>query len=193
MSDSKIKLEQQSNPCGSFTKTIYEVTSHRNEIRSLSEVVVKEIETMGVESNFHQLELVLLEALTNALLYGNLEVPSKVRDTEGEDIFWQLVEERERDSNFGSRRIVLEVDCIREELRIKIRDEGAGFDWQNYLKSIDKGDVERYHDRGILLIQSYVDELDWNDKGNEITFSIGLGPKSIARREQENGAHTQED
>jgi anti-sigma regulatory factor (Ser/Thr protein kinase) len=148
---------------------------------------------MGVESNFHQLELVLLEALTNALLYGNLEVPSKVRDTKGEEIFWQLVEEREKDSNFGSRKIVLEVDCIGEQLRFKVKDEGAGFDWRNYLKSIDEGDLERVHDRGILLIQSYVDALHWNDRGNEVTFSIELGSKSIARRELENGAHTTED
>ena len=192
MRDSTTEREQQRNPCGKLKKTVYEVMSHRNEIRCLSEVVIKEIETMGVEANFQQLELVLLEALTNALLYGNLAVSSQVRDTEGEDTFWQLVEERETDSKFGSRKIVLEVDCIGGELRFKIRDQGAGFDWRSYPKSTDTRDEESCHDRGILLIQNYVDALVWNDKGNEITFSIRLARKPIDRRKRENGAHTQE-
>ena len=182
MTDLSTNLDKQKNPCGKFAKVFYEIPSHRNEIKNLSEIAIKAIEKQGVETDFHQLELVLLEALTNALLYGNLEVPSKVRDTEGEDIFWQLVDEREKDSNFSSRKIVLEIDCVGDELKFKIRDEGGGFDWRNYLKSIDSGPDERFHDRGILLIQNYVDELEWNDKGNEMAFVIKLGPKPIDRR-----------
>jgi anti-sigma regulatory factor (Ser/Thr protein kinase) len=105
-----------------------------------------------------------------------------VRDTEGEDIFWQLVDEREKDSSFSSRNILLEIDCIGEELEFKIRDEGGGFDWRNYEQTIDIGNVEGYHERGILLIRNYVDRLRWNEKGNEMAFVIKLGPKAIDRR-----------
>ena len=193
MTNLKTKPDKQKKPCGSFEKTVFEVLSHRDEVRNLSELAIKRIQKMGVETNLHQLELVLLEALTNALLYGNLEVSSKMRDTEGEDSFWQMVDEREKDSNFGSRKIVLQIDCIGNGLEFKVRDGGSGFDWRNYLKTIDMGNAERVHDRGILLIRSYVDELKWNDKGNEITFTISLGSKSASRREQENGGYTQQD
>ncbi len=193
MTNLRTKPDKQKKPCGSFEKTVYEVLSRRDEVRNLSELVIKRIQNMGVETNLHQLELVLLEALTNALLYGNLEVSSKVRDTEGEDFFWQMVDEREKDSNFSSRKIVLQIDCIGDELGFAVRDGGDGFDWRNYLKSIDLGNAEKVHDRGILLIRNYVDELKWNDKGNEITFTIRVGPKSASRREQENGGYTQQD
>ena len=182
MSDLNTKTDKRNNPCGNFKRVVYEVPSHRNEVKNISEIAIKTVEKEGVETDFHQLELVLLEAMTNGLLYGNLEVPSKVRDTEGEDVFWQLVDEREKDSNFSSRKIVLEIDCSGEELEFKIRDEGGGFDWRNYLKSIDTGPDERFHDRGILLIQNYVDQLRWNDRGNEMTFVLKLGPKAIDRR-----------
>jgi anti-sigma regulatory factor (Ser/Thr protein kinase) len=178
MNDLSTKPDKQKNPCGTFTKIVYEVPSHRNEITNLSKVAIERIEKLGVETDFHQLELVLLEALTNALLYGNLEVPSKVRDTEGEDVFWQLVDEREKDSNFSSRNILLEIDCAGKELRFTVTDRGDGFDWRKCLKSMDMIDPERLHNRGVFLIQSFVDTLMWNEKGNEIMFSIKVGLKS---------------
>ena len=119
-------------------------------------------------------ELMLLEALTNALLYGNFQISSKTRNDQGEDFFWQLVEEREKDPNFFTRKIVLETDCVEDKLRFTVRDGGEGFDWRNYLESIDTGQTESFHDRGILLIQNYADELTWNNKGNEISFAIKL-------------------
>lgn len=167
-------LNRQRNPCGNMEKTVYEIPSNRNAIKEFSEKATKTVESTGADIDLHQLELMLLEALTNALLYGNFQISSKRRDEQGEDFFWQLVEEREKDAEFSARTIVLETNCVKDELSFTVRDQGAGFDWRNYLESVDTGKTERFHDRGILLIQNYADELSWNDKGNEITFTIKL-------------------
>jgi anti-sigma regulatory factor (Ser/Thr protein kinase) len=162
------------SPCENMAKTVYEIPSNRNAIKEFSEKATRKVENAGVDIDFHHLELILLEALTNALLYGNFQISSKTRDDQGEDFFWQLVDEREKDANFFTRKIVLEADCVEDELRFTVRDEGEGFDWQNYLESIGTDKTERFHDRGILLIQNYADELTWNAKGNEITFAVKL-------------------
>lgn len=193
MSSPQAKSNKEKNRCDNFVKTVYEVSSNRIEIENLSEIAVSTVEKIGVMTDFHHLRLVLMEALTNALLYGNLEITSGIREAKGEDFFWQLVGEREKDVNFFTRKIVLQIECVEDELRFTVRDEGEGFDWRNYLESINTGDKEMFHARGIFLIQNYADELRWNDKGNEIMFTIKLGPQSLGRREQENGAKTGKD
>jgi anti-sigma regulatory factor (Ser/Thr protein kinase) len=157
-----------------MAKTVYEIPSNRNAIKEFSERATNTVEKAGLDIDFAQLELILLEALTNALLYGNFQIPSKIRDDQGEDLFWQLVEEREKDEGFSARKIVLEAKCVEDELRFTVRDEGEGFDWRNCLESMDTEQTERFHSRGILLIQNYTDELTWNDKGNEVAFALKL-------------------
>ena len=88
--------------------------------KEFSEKATKTVENAGVDIDFHQLELILLEALTNALLYGNFQISSKTRDDQGEDFFWQLVEEREKDAHFFTRKIVLETDCVEDELSFTV-------------------------------------------------------------------------
>jgi anti-sigma regulatory factor (Ser/Thr protein kinase) len=174
MARSRNNPDRKRGPCENMAKTIYEIPSNRKAIKEFSEKATKAVENARVDIDLHQLELILLEALTNALLYGNFQISSKTRDDQGEDFFWQLVEEREKDADFSARKIVLETDCVEDELRFTVSDEGQGFDWRSYLESIDTGKTERYHDRGILLIQNYADELTWNDKGNEINFVIKI-------------------
>lgn len=174
MTSPRTNPTRKRNPCENIVKTAYEIPSNRNAIKEFSEKATKTVENAGVDIDFHQLELILLEALTNALLYGNFQISSETRDDQGEDFFWQLVEEREKDAHFFTRKIVLETDCVEDQLSFTVRDQGEGFDWRNYLESMHTGKTERFHDRGILLIQNYADELTWNDKGNEITFAIKL-------------------
>jgi anti-sigma regulatory factor (Ser/Thr protein kinase) len=168
------KTDPNKNPCQGVAHRVYEIPSNRQAIKEFSEKASEAIEKAGVVIDFHLLELILLEALTNALLYGNFQIPSKTRDHQGEDFFWQLVDEREKAEEFSRRTIVLETDCVEDELKFTVRDEGDGFDWRDYMRSKDRGQTERFHDRGILLIQNYSDELTWNDKGNQLTFTIKL-------------------
>jgi serine/threonine-protein kinase RsbW len=178
MGSSTAKPNRQKNACKNFVKITYEVPSHRKAVKNLSEMAVKTLGKMEVETNFHHLELVLIEALTNALLYGNLGVPSQIRDTHGEDSFWKLVDEREKDPDFNSKKIVLRIECTQDEIRYTIGDEGDGFDWQEYMKSTDLEDTEECHNRGIFLIKNCVDTLCWSEKGNEMTFTMKLSPKA---------------
>ena len=57
-----------------------------------------------------------------------------------------------------------------ELLRFVIRDEGPGFNHKKVLDPTAAENLERIGGRGLLLIRSFMDEISYNDRGNEITL-----------------------
>ena len=159
------------------------VRSNRKAIGRLRQVALDTVKTMGVEVNHQQLELVLNEALTNALIYGNLKIPGDLREAEGDDLFWEMVEQREQEESFNTKEIDLRMECLEDRLVLTVRDEGDGFDWKGLVSSMDRAsdetagpDALASHGRGLLILRSYVDDLQWNEKGNEVSFAMKFSP-----------------
>ncbi|MBJ44720.1 MAG: hypothetical protein CMJ80_15840 [Planctomycetaceae bacterium] len=51
-----------------------------------------------------------------------------------------------------------------------IRDGGEGFDVSSIPSSGDAEAIESEGGRGLVLIQNFMDEVRFNDRGNEITL-----------------------
>lgn len=109
------------------------------------------------------------EALINACYHGNLELSSAVRDQD-DDLFRQLVCERARQSPFAQRRITVQFHCDSRSFQCTIRDEGSGFDPDSLPDPFSKESVARPSGRGLTLIRAFMDEVRFNDLGNEITL-----------------------
>ena len=116
----------------------------------------------------NRFNLCLHEALTNALVHGNLEVPSSVKE-ESWAKFNDLVEARESEPQFSERTVLLNYFATDQQLVFEIEDEGTGFDIS---KLPDPGEPASmlFSGRGILLIRMFMDEVNWNTKGNKITM-----------------------
>lgn len=112
----------------------------------------------------------LSEALTNAINHGNLELDSDLRQ-EDERIYHALGEKRRVEFPYKDRRTYIAVTMTDEDLDFRIRDEGPGFDTAKVLAKLECPDLDRVGGRGILLIQSFMDTLSFNETGNEIRFS----------------------
>lgn len=105
----------------------------------------------------------LQEALTNAVLHGNFEIPALIKE-DSWDQFEQLVLEREANSQYANRKVVFSYVLNNQQLAIKIQDEGKGF---NHQAAAFKDSKKRlYSGRGILMIHHYMDEVSWNEPGN---------------------------
>lgn len=50
-----------------------------------------------------------------------------------------------------------------------IRDEGDGFDASVIPDPTDPANLERSYGRGQLLMQTFMDEVKYNDAGNQVT------------------------
>jgi hypothetical protein len=107
------------------------------------------------------------EALLNGMIHGNLELEGQIRD-EGFARFHARVEKRRRESPYKHRRLRIETRMTHAEATISIRDEGAGFDTSMVPDPLAPENQWRSSGRGLLLIRKFLDEVSFNEKGNEI-------------------------
>jgi CheY-like chemotaxis protein len=94
------------------------------------------------ENGLIRVAVCLREALSNAIVHGNLEIDSTLRET----------------------------NEAQDEAKYIIRDEGPGFDWNQLPDPTDPANLERVSGRGMLLIRTFMDEVLHNKSGNEITL-----------------------
>ncbi|MDP6720379.1 MAG: response regulator, partial [Pirellulaceae bacterium] len=68
------------------------------------------------------------EALRNAMIHGNLEVSSDLREIDNGRPYADLIRQRRDESPYRERRVHISLRASREEAIFVIRDEGPGFD-----------------------------------------------------------------
>ena len=111
--------------------------------------------------------LCLHEALVNAVIHGNLEIPSTIKD-QSLEAFEKLIQERESLPEFADRPVVIRCQITPERIKFEIEDQGSGFDL-NRMKHLSPTEMLPTG-RGILIITSLMDEVSWNETGNCITM-----------------------
>ena len=111
----------------------------------------------------------LNEALVNAMEHGNLEIGSHRRAEDDED-FRHLIDQRQLQPPYGNRRIYVDASLTPAGAAIVIRDEGCGFDASDLPDPDDAANVVQDTGRGILLMRTFMDEVTYNDSGNEVTL-----------------------
>jgi serine/threonine-protein kinase RsbW len=90
----------------------------------------------------------LTEALSNAMLYGNADDPSK--------------------------RVLVEVSMLEGRLQATVKDQGAGFDPTAVPDPTTPENLTKACGRGLFLMRELLDEVSYNDRGNEVTLVLRL-------------------
>lgn len=112
----------------------------------------------------------LEEALTNALLHGNLRIDLHDRNADAAEHLDAVIEERRNRSEFKDRRIFLDATLTPEEAKFVIRDQGEGFSLDDLPDPTDPANLEKPNGRGVQLMRLIMDEVRYNDAGNELTL-----------------------
>ncbi|MBR4322491.1 cyclic nucleotide-binding domain-containing protein [Treponema sp.] len=119
------------------------------------------------------LQMTFSELVTNALEHGNLEIDYDTKTdwlSKGGNMI-KLIQHKAQDPRFAKRKIKITYNIGRTSSKFTIADEGKGFDWKASLEK-SSGDYDMLHGRGISLSKSVVQSLTYNEKGNEVTFTI---------------------
>ncbi len=90
----------------------------------------------------------LTEALANAMLYGNAHDPSK--------------------------RVRVEVTLENGRLEARVTDEGSGFDPSTIPDPTEPENILKSGGRGLFLMRQMLDEVSYNDEGNQVTLVLRL-------------------
>lgn len=125
------------------------------------------------DDQLHDIKICLYEALVNAIEHGNLgisgEEKSRILES-GSQPWRQFLLARISSPEFSGRKIRIGIVINDEEFRIRIHDEGEGFDYEARVED------ERFEEqflssgRGLLLIQNLMDGVEFEDGGRCITI-----------------------
>ena len=90
----------------------------------------------------------LTEALSNAMLYGNSHDPSK--------------------------RVLLEIAFQLGCIQARVTDQGSGFDPRAVPDPTEPENLTKPCGRGLFLMRQLMDEVWYNDQGNQVTLVLKL-------------------
>ena len=122
-----------------------------------------------VEGDLVQVGTALTEALVNAMDHGNLELDPKLRDQDG-DTYYNESERRRKMSPYQERCVFGTSMVTRTEAVFTVRDEGPGFDPSTLPDPTDPENLALPHGRGLMLIRTFMDNVSFNEAGNELTM-----------------------
>lgn len=109
------------------------------------------------------------EALKNAYLHGNLAIGGGDPRPRREE-YAAIAAQRVYADPYRDRRVQLQAEISRDSATFVIRDEGDGFDPTPWLQTGALSDQDESATRGISLMRTIMDEVRYNDAGNEVTL-----------------------
>lgn len=117
-----------------------------------------------------RLELVLDEALANAVYHGSLEVCPQTWSQAKPTELKQMLAKRLDEQPYSDRQVCVGLCVTQSELRITVTDEGPGFEIARTAAVDDDEAVHRKSGRGLLLMQAFADSVEFNETGNSVTL-----------------------
>ena len=121
----------------------FTIQSDYSEAREVQKSILDEVARQDYDGNTaFAIKLALEEALINAVKHGN-----------------------KLDS---SKKVHVEASVTTSQTEIVIEDEGAGFDRDCVPDPTANENLEKCSGRGILLIEAYMDSVEWTNKGRRL-------------------------
>jgi serine/threonine-protein kinase RsbW len=125
------------------------IESDRSEILKIEKLLSKLNEEFDLEmEKFVNFQIAVSEALINAIVHGNQEDKNK--------------------------KVFCDLQYAGKQMKVKIRDEGEGFDFNKVPDPTSDENILKEHGRGIFIIRSLVDDCKCiaSDKGTEIILTV---------------------
>lgn len=113
-----------------------------------------------------KLGIALEAALGNAMVRGNLEMSCEEFPVGTPEI----MNERAEQETYAGRRVYFRASIAPDEATFVIRDDGPGFDPSTIVKAKSSEAMTTGTGRGLVLMNSFMDEVTFNDQGNEVTL-----------------------
>lgn len=146
-----------------------EIGNERSQVPTIVGLLTEQAGRLGWLSDEDRIRarIALEEAILNAIIHGNLEVSSTLRERE-DDAFEQAIAERRGDPRYGRRRVILRMEGNGKRIRWVIRDEGPGFDVSKVPDPCSSDRIHLASGRGMLLMRSFMDRVTYNSWGNQV-------------------------
>lgn len=123
----------------------FTIPSDFSQSREVQQQIMAEIEKLGYcDAARFAIKLALEEAVVNAIKHGN-----KFDET---------------------KRVFVSAEISRQQARITVEDQGPGFDRTCVPDPRCDENLEKCSGRGILLIEAYMNQVEWSNRGRRISM-----------------------
>ncbi len=125
------------------------------------------------QATAQRLVIAFTEAVTNAIIHGNYELSSELKE-EGGKAYIDALEDRKADADYVERIVDIRVDYQPDRCIWTVTDQGNGFDVEDILKKLESDDPDTIlaSGRGIAIMQAFVNEVSWDQGGRQIRLAI---------------------
>jgi CheY-like chemotaxis protein/anti-sigma regulatory factor (Ser/Thr protein kinase) len=134
-----------------------------------------------------RIRMTLEEAFLNALYHGNLRLDRKLREVDL-NRYHDMAQSRATQYPYSSRRIHVRHRMQRNESTWEIHDEGPGFYFARYLEADEASALNRAYGRGIVLMRTVMDEVEFSDGGRAVKLTVRNDPDRPATTETPSAA-----
>lgn len=108
-------------------------------------------------------------AIINAMVHGNLELGAELNEAD-EASYQALTTRRSQESPYKDRRVYLSATMTPSRAVYVIRDDGPGLAMRTLSSRGEPANLDEPAERGLLLMRTLMDEVSFNDGGNEVTL-----------------------
>ncbi len=177
LSAARISGQEHSPITLRFDAGRYQITlpSVRNLLNLISLYLTQAIAACLADDAQGRFNTALNEALQNALIHGNLEITSRLRDEGQWDAYEALINQRLEQHEYVQRTIRIEALCDPQSVTVTVEDDGPGFDPAQLPDPREEDALLRASGRGISMIRFAMDEVHWNARGNRIAMTKHVG------------------
>lgn len=136
-----------------FFKDCKIIDSNLNNVKKIVLWLTNELQNLKLDKEtIVDIQLALLESITNAIIHGNKD---------------------------NSKKVQIRFSLNDNEIKIIVKDEGLGFDYNNIPDPTKDDKLLCNNGRGIFLIKCVMDHVRWNKLGNQITMIKKINKKRL--------------
>jgi PAS domain-containing protein len=126
------------------------------------------------QQEYTSLRVGLREVIVNAIEHGNLAISFEEKSSAMDaGHYEELFVARQHDERYAARRVSISYVLTPQKVIYRIEDEGNGFDFAAMIARINEREAAgefMVHGRGLQMIRSIFDEIEYSGKGNIVTL-----------------------
>ncbi|MDB2687257.1 response regulator [Mariniblastus sp.] len=155
--------------CTTKTDFEFELPNDPSLIEPLIDLVRQVAVSQGFvpQNNRVQMAVALEQAIVNAMVRGNLELSQDEMPV----INPEMVAQRIGEEPYSGRTVYFRSLVTREKAEFTLRDQGAGFAWESIPDAHHPDSFREGAGKGLVLIKTFMDEVEFNESGNEIKMT----------------------
>jgi anti-sigma regulatory factor (Ser/Thr protein kinase) len=125
------------------------------------------------ESRAGKVLLALHEALSNAVVHGNLELSSDLKE-QGEDVFATALAQRSGDPQYAGRAVEILASYDGASYEWSVTDQGPGFAVEQVMGRVALPGAEAplASGRGLLIMQAFLDGVRYELGGRRVVLTL---------------------